>query len=59
MSWLKLWDHVLQEAVESGQPGELWKYDRKSASFYLVARTRHPAFMGAVPAKVDPERDNG
>ena len=56
--WLEIWDEALTEAVRDGEPGQLWKFDRDSASFVLVAQTRHPAFMGVVPPKVDPERDN-
>ena len=57
MSFLEAWTKALNEAVRDGQPGRVWKYERKSASFRVVARTRHPAFMGAAPVKHDPERD--
>ena len=57
MSWLETWEIALEEARRDGKPGQLWKYNRKSQSFYLVARTRHPAFMGLQPVKHDPERD--
>ena len=56
--WLEIWDIALEEAVRDGEPGQLWKYDQRSASFVLVAQTRHPAFMGVVPPKLDRERDN-
>jgi len=59
MTWLELWEHLLEEARITGEPGELWTYHKPSASFVLVARTMHPSFMGKVPPKVDPERDNG
>jgi hypothetical protein len=58
MSWLGVWEIALEEARADGVPGELWKFDQRSASFVLVARTRHPAFMGTAPVKHDPERDN-
>lgn len=59
MSWLETWEIALEEARRDGKPGELWKFEPASASFVLVARTRHPAFMGLPPKKHDPERDNG
>jgi len=59
MSWLHIWDEALTEAVRDGEPGQLWKWNREAAMFVLVARTRHPAFMGLPPKKHDPERDNG
>ena len=67
MTFLEEWEVALENAKHSGVPGTIWKYDRtpsdptvvaSEASFRLVARTRHPAFMGVTPAKVDPLRDS-
>jgi hypothetical protein len=66
MTFLEEWEVALDYAQLSGAPGTIWKYDRtpadptivaSDASFRLVARTRHPAFMGVTPAKLDPVRD--
>ena len=57
MSFLDAWTKALREAVRDGEPGRVWKVENGVAR--CVGRTRHPAFMGVVPPKVDPERDNG
>ena len=57
--FLKQWDQAVQEAQRTGRPVELYRQDHMLAKPVLVARTRHPAFMGATPPKHDPARDQG
>jgi hypothetical protein len=65
MSWLEEWDRTIKRAQESGRIAYMTKLERSKGpsgeviTAIVKARTRHPAFMGVVPPKVDPERDNG
>mgnify|MGYP006286307179 CR=1 FL=1 len=56
-NFLKDWDKVVQEAKETGKPGVLVRQDHMLDQPRVVARTRHPSFMGEQPIKHDPNRD--
>lgn len=63
VSFLEQWDATLERARRSGRIAYLTSLERvKTSRGQLItavvhARTRHPAFMGVVPSKHDPERD--
>ena len=69
--FLKAFDRAIDEALETGDCGLVLQEPREpvrvragnellfAVFFPVKARTMHPAFMGKVPPKVDPERDRG
>jgi len=55
--FLNEWDSLIEWAVDNNQPGYMYDVDGDGNTI-LLARTRHPSFMGAQPPKHDPDRDN-
>lgn len=53
--FLKAWDEAVRSAQENYSVG--YVLDRRGDEVRIVARTRHAAFMGIVPPKHDPKRD--
>lgn len=56
-SFLNEWDNLIEWAVDNNETGYLYDVDNEGNTI-LLARTRHPSFMGVQPPKHDPDRDN-
>ena len=56
-NFMNEWKAALAEAQEAGQPVTIYKQNHMLDKPRPVARTMHPAFMGAKPPKHDPVRD--
>jgi hypothetical protein len=62
VKFLEEWDLAIEAARLHNKPGKVWNIDEIDPAngwpiTRCVARTMHPAFMGGVPPKHDPERD--
>ena len=55
--FLEVWDQAVANALETGEPTMLYRVEIETGETRLIGRTRHPAFMGGVPPKHDPNRD--